>query len=178
MNTLRPSHHLLHSFCIKPNYRFETQHPNENIILVLRAHPITQLSWILNSIFLIIGLVFLNFLFFNFLSPTQTLFANLFGVAVIFSFIWFNFLSWYFNVGIVTNERILDIDYHSVIYREITETKLNKVEDVTAKSGGFFASIFDYGNVFIQTAGTEANIEFMKIPRPSEITKIINNLTV
>ncbi len=51
------------------------------------------------------------------------------------------------------------------------------MEDVTAKSGGFFASIFNFGNVFVQTAGTEVNLEFHNIPRPAEVTRIINSLT-
>ena len=178
MHNLKTSHYLFHSFCIRPDYRFESQHPKEQLILVLRAHPFTQLTWILNSIFFIIGLILLNFLFFNFLSATQILFANLFGFSAIFAYIWFNFLGWYFNVGLITNERIVDVDFHSVIYKEITETKLSKIEDVTAKSSGFFASFFDYGNVFIQTAGTEVNIEFIHIPKPSEVTKIINGLTI
>ncbi len=176
MHNLKPSHSILHSFCVKPGYRFETQHLTEQVILVLRAHPITQLPWIFNSIFLLIILFFLNFLFLNFLSTSQTLFANIFGLAVIFAYIWFNFLSWFFNVGIITNERIIDIDFHTVIYKEVTETQLAKVEDVTAKSGGFFASIFNYGTVFVQTAGAEVNIEFINVPKPSEVTKIINSL--
>jgi len=176
MNSLRPSHSLLHSFCVKPGDRFESQHASEQIILVLRAHPITQLPWVINSFFLLIILFFLNFIFFNFLTLPQTIFANFFGIAITFAYIWFNFLSWFFNVGIITNERIIDIDFHGVIYKEVTETQLGKVEDVTAKSGGFFASVFNYGNVFVQTAGAELNIEFMKVPKPSEVTKIINDL--
>ena len=51
-----------------------------------------------------------------------------------------------------------------------------KIEDVTSKTGGFLSSIFDYGNVFVQTAGTEANIEFVNIPKPSQVAQIINSL--
>ena len=176
MHNLKPSHSFLHSFCVKPAYKFETQHISEQVILVLRAHPITQLPWIINSLVLITVLFFLNFLFLNFLSTSQTVFVNIFGFAFIFAYIWFNFLSWFFNVGIITNERIIDIDFHMVIYKEVTETQLSKIEDVTAKSGGFFASVFNYGNIFVQTAGTEVNIEFHNVPKPSEVTKIINSL--
>ena len=176
MNNLQTSHSVLHAFCVKPGYRFETQHANEQVLLVLRAHPITQLPWIINSFILLIILIFLNFLFLNFLTPSQTIFANFFGLAFVFAYIWFNFLSWFFNVGIITNERIIDIDFHAVIYKEVTETQLSKVEDVTAKSAGFFASIFNFGTVFVQTAGTEVNIEFINVPKPSEVTKIINDL--
>ena len=87
-----------------------------------------------------------------------------------------NFLSWYFNVGIGTNHRVIDIDFHSLLYKEVTIALLEKVEDVTSKTSGFFSAIFNYGNVFLQTAGTEANIEFMNIPRPALIVKIVNQL--
>ena len=176
MPNLKPSHSLLHSFCIKPNYRFETQHANEQIFLILRAHPVTQLPWIINSLALLIVIFFLNFLYVNFLTPFQILFANFFGLAFVLAYIFYNFLSWFFNVGIITNERIVDIDFHAVIYKEVTESQLSKVEDVTAKTGGFFASIFNYGNIFVQTAGTMANIEFHNVPKPAEVTKIINDL--
>jgi len=176
MNSLRPSHSLLHSFCIKPGYRFESQRAREQVMLVLRAHPITQLPWIINSFFLLVILFGLNFIFNNFLTPPQIIYVNFFVIAITFAYIWFNFLRWFFNVGIITDERIIDIDFHGVIYKEVTETQLPKVEDVTAKSGGFFASVFNYGNIFIQTAGTELNIEFDNVPKPAEVTKIINNL--
>ncbi len=173
---LNPSHNLLHAFCIKPNDRFETQHSDEQVLLVLRAHPITQIPWIINSLILLIVLIILNFFFINFLAPAQIFFANFFVLAFIFAYIWFNFLSWYFNVGIVSNQRVIDIDFHTVLYKEVSETMLTKVEDVTAKSGGFFASVFNFGNVFVQTAGTDINIEFFNVPKPAEVTKIINSL--
>ncbi len=175
MDNLQPVHSMLHSFCIKPNVKFETQNDQEEVILVLRAHPITQIGWIINSFIFLIVFILLNFFLPSFLSPTQIFFADIFGLAVIFSYVFFNFLSWFFNLGIVTNQRIVDVDFHAVIYKEVTETVFAKVEDVTDKSAGFFASIFDYGNVFIQTAGTEINIEFINIPKPSDVVKIIEN---
>jgi membrane protein YdbS with pleckstrin-like domain len=80
-------------------------------------------------------------------------------------------------VGIVTNKRIIDIDFYGLIYKEITSAKLEKIEDITVKSGGFFASIFNYGNIFIQTAGTEVNIEFFNVPSPNKVRDLINSLT-
>lgn len=176
MDTSKRSHGILHSFCIRPDYRFENQNPDEEIILVLRAHPVTLIPWIINSIFLFAVLISLNFLLPKFLNAGQILFLDIFGIAFILAYIWFNFLSWFFNIGIVTSSRIIDVDFHAVIYREITATHLSKIEDVTAKSGGFIASVFNFGNVFVQTAGSEINIEFINIPRPVDATKIINDL--
>lgn len=175
-NNNNQSHQLLHSYCLNPNVRLETQGVNEQVLLVMRAHPITQLHWIFNTIILFILLIVLNILLFSFLTARQILFTNIFGIVILLSYVWFNFLSWFFNVGVITNLRIIDIDFISVIYKEVTEARLDKVEDITSKSGGYFQSFFDYGNVFIQTAGTEINIEFENISKPSEVVRVISDL--
>ena len=176
MDKIKERYHVLHSFCLRPKIKFDGQNNKESVILILRAHPITQVYWVINAFILLITLILLNFVFVTFLNTGQILFLGSFGLAMIFSYIWFNFLSWYFNVGIATTQRIVDIDFHSVLYKEVTVAMLGKVEDVTSKTGGFFSSIFDYGNVFLQTAGTEANIEFLNIPKPSRVAEIINQL--
>lgn len=173
---LTPSHQLMHSFCIKPDARFDIQETDEEVILVLRAHPITLLPWIINGIILFILLILANIIFGSFFSPAQFFLLNFTLTIFILSYLWFNFLSYFFNVGIVTNKRVIDIDYSAVIYREVTQADLDKIEDITAKSGGYFQSLFDYGNVFIQTAGTEVNIEFLKVPKPSQVVGIVNGL--
>lgn len=176
VTNLKPSHRFFHTLCIRPNIRFEAQFEGEEVILVLRAHPITQLPWIINTVFLIIILIALNFFFFPYLTDAQNIILNVFGAVFIFSYAWINILRWAFNVGIVTNERILDVDFHSILYREITATKLEKASDVTAKIGGFFGSLFQFGDVFVKTEGAEQNIEFDDIPQPSDVVIIINNL--
>lgn len=170
------SHRFFHSFDLLPHIQFETQHQDEEVVLALRAHPITLLPWIINSIVLLILIFLLNIFYPSFFSISQIIFLNILAVSVVFAYVWFNFLGWFFNVGIITKERILDIDLHSVIYKETTVTQLNKVEDITVKSAGFFSSIFNYGNLFIQTAGADVNIEFLNIPAPADASKIINDL--
>lgn len=166
----------MHAFCIRPNISFDIQDTGEEVILFLRAHPITQLYWIVNGLILSILLIVLNFIFPTIFTPQQIFFINIAGIFFIGAYLWANFLTYFFNVGIVTNKRVIDIDFHAIIYKETTEADLGKIEDITAKSGGYFASLFNFGDVFIQTAGTEVNIEFLKIPRPSEVVNIINHL--
>jgi hypothetical protein len=167
---------LLHSFTMYPTIKFETQSPNEQVILLLRAHPITQLSWILATIFIILLSYIFDFFLMNLLTPKEIIFINILWDTGAFSYAFLNFISWLYNVGIVTNLRIVDVDFHSLLYKEVSATVITKIEDVTVKSGGFARSIFDYGNLFIQTAGTESNIEFPNIPHPTEASSIINNL--
>jgi len=87
-----------------------------------------------------------------------------------------NFLIWYFTVSIVTTERILDIDFLNILQKKVAETRLSKVEDVTQKSGGFFEAFFDYGNVYVQTAGREPYFLFESVPKPQQVVRIVNEL--
>lgn len=176
MDNIKESHRAFHSFCLRPKIRFDGQNKKEEVILILRAHPITQIYWVINGFILFTILILLNFILPTFLDYYRVLFFDIFGLMITFAYVWFNFLGWFFNVGMVTTERVIDIDFNNVIYKEVTIAMLRKIEDVTSKSGGFFSSIFDYGNVFVQTAGTEANIEFMEVPAPSQVAKIINQL--
>lgn len=165
-----------YSYIYNPQIKFDTQEDGENIYLLLRSHPFTQIGWILSSILFFILLFIFNFFPQSFFNLGQTLIINLFFIVFIFSFIWINVLNWYFNAGIVTNKKIIDIDFYSVIYKEITVAQLGKIEDITVKSGGFFGSYFDYGSVFIQTAGSAVNVEFINVPHPSDVAQVINKL--
>ncbi len=170
------THSYLHSFCLNPDVRFDSQQLNEEIILVLRAHPFSQISWIFNAVVLLLVLGLLNFILPLFFTSSEIIFTNLFGVLIILSYVFFNFIHWFFNVGIITNKRVVDIDFENLLYKEVTEAQLNRVEDTTSKSGGFFESFFNYGDLFIQTAGTHENIEFLNIPNPSDAIRIIQDL--
>jgi hypothetical protein len=170
-------HNIFHAYCIKPNVRFESQQEDEEVLLVLRPHPISQLSWILNGLILIIILITIDVIFFNSLTFFQFVVVNLLALSLIAGFFWYNFLSYFFNVGIITNHRLVDVDYHTVFYKDVSETIYPKIEDVSAKSSGIFASFFDFGDVLVQTAGTNANVQFESVPKPSQVASTITNLT-
>lgn len=167
---------LLNSLNVRPAVRFGGQGPNEEVILLLRAHPVTQIFWVVNSIILLVLLGELNQIVPIFLNPQQILFLNVFSIAFILSYVWSNFLVWFFNVGIVTNERIVDIDFTNILYEDVAAAKLNKIDEVNGVTAGFFGSIFNYGNIFVKTFSDENNIEFLNVPMPNDVVLIINSL--
>ncbi|MFA9288992.1 MAG: hypothetical protein ACEQSA_03885 [Weeksellaceae bacterium] len=173
----KPSHNISHSFNILPDVSFETQGPTETVYLVLRKHPITQIWWILNAILLpVVGLYVGNTFLPQFFTPGQLLTFNLFLIIFTFSYAWINFLLWYFTVGIITNERAVDLDFYNVLYKEFTATTIKQISEITTKIGGFIGSLFNYGTVFVKTQGFEQNMEFDLVPYPSEVVRVINDL--
>lgn len=179
---LKKQNKMLYSFCILPEVDFNIREKDEKVVAVVRAHPITQFPWIFNSLLFLILIVILNLyvfpIFSSFLNDIRILAINFFLFSLCFSYILLNITSWFFNVGIITTKRVLDLDYHPLTYREFTGTGIENIEDITSNSVGPFSNIFRYGNVEIQTAGTEQNIEFLNVPFPDEIVKIINRLKV
>lgn len=173
-----PSTKTLWSFYINPNgVHFETQDPEEKIVLLLRKHPITNLWWILVAIvLLVIPSFFDSYSFLPFLPRGFDFVASLLWYLVTTAFILESFLSWFFNVYIVTDERIIDVDFHNLIYREISETKIDKIQDVTFAMGGVMSAFFNYGNIIIQTAGTVPNFDFQAVPEPASVVKILQQL--
>ncbi len=161
----------------RPSVRFDVQHRDEEVLLLIRKHPVTQIPWLLNAIGIVLIVIILNFVVSTILNVTEILFLNVFGFVLVYFYVWINFLKWYFNVGLVTNERVLDIDFKNVLYKEENIARLENVEQMSSKKIGYIGSIFNYGDVHVETAGAEVNIEFLRVPNPSAIVKFITDLT-
>lgn len=174
--------HFLSTYVEHPDgVSFEMQEANEDIIVFIRRDFITNFPWVVTAVFLaLLPLVLIPFLP-NLLSiisiPTsfQT-FIALFYYLALFGYILLNFSLWYFHVSLVTSERIIDIDIHGIVLRDVAEVRIEQIQDVSYAQNGFLRSVFDYGDVVIQTAGTEANVEFDKAPKPARIVQIISDL--
>lgn len=178
--------HTLSSFSQNPKgVSFQTQKEKESIILFLRSHFITNVSWIIFTVMLIALPLIITLLLplfkIDFLStPAAGRFTIVFILLyylLILSYVFINFLHWFYNVFIVTSERIVDIDYSDIVVHNMAETKLSHIEDVKYTQSGFISTFFNYGDLFVQTAGTEENFEAISIPKPGAATDIITQLT-
>jgi hypothetical protein len=169
-------HKLWHSFSQAQDYENEAKKSQEKVLLILRAHPITNVGWLLIAfLFFFLPLVFGDFLPLLNLTMNQELFIVSFYYAILFSYLLGNFYFWYFNLGVVTNRKIVDVDANNLLNTSTTATTISKVEEIEKKSLGLVSSIFNYGNVYVQTAGEVPNIEFLRVPDPERVVKIINS---
>jgi len=88
----------------------------------------------------------------------------------------FTFLKWFFNVNIITDQRVVDIDIKALFTYQATEARLDKIEDITTKQVGLLSNFFNIGTVYIQTAGSKAEIEFDEVANPKEVQDILSDL--
>ncbi len=189
----KSSNGLISSFIPKPNgVHFDSQMKKEEIVLLLRRHPVTHLSKTLIIIFMFFfPLVMLASPMLSF-EPLNFKIATLIGwYLVLMGFTLETFLTWYFRVFIITNKRVIDIDYYSMVSKDVTTAELHRIQDMSVVSTGVLASIIDFGTLYLQTAGQNFNparlnndtetarsagIEFEDISHPIKVKKIVNEL--
>lgn len=85
-------------------------------------------------------------------------------------------LDYYFDIIVVTDRRLVDIDQEQLFYRKISELNLRDVQDVSFDRSGFFQTFLNYGSITIQTAGERMNFTLNNLRHPSEIAGIISDL--
>ena len=155
--------------------------PDEDIIMVAREDLIIIFGKALMLFVVFFVLLVLRILVLGSLdSLAVSLFDSLiFGVNVIlitiFTLIFHNY---YLSIQIVTSERLIDIDQRGLFNREMNTLPIENIEDVTFKQNGFFGTVFNYGNVIVQTAGEESvtkeaktsGFVFNNVPQPSAIS--------
>lgn len=174
----------LASFCEKPDgVSFQNQEEDEKILLFLRRHFITNVPWIFIALILIAIPPFFLTLnsqlsIFN-LSALPARFTTIFTVfyyLIILNYIFISFITWFYNISLVTQKRIVDIDFSDLVYHDVAITKLSLIEDVNYTQSGFIRSFFNYGDVFVQTAGEKTHFDFLATPKPGKVVDIIQNL--
>ena len=175
--------HAFSPFLFMPEgIRFDTQEPDETIILFLKKHWVTNFVWIASSLILIAtpilifpGIYLAGLIPKNMPSSFLSLIILIWYLFV-FTYSLINFLLWYFTVSIVTTERIIDIDFINILQKKFAATRITRIEDVTMRRGGILKAVFDFGDVLVQTAAKDAKFQFYSVPFPERVVRIINNL--
>jgi len=166
------------AYLVRPRkIKFETQDKKEKIVIMLRRHLVTQIGAILLIIIMLLAPLILKIVpLLEFLPARFKLITILMWYLLVVAFIFEKFLGWFFNVNIITDERIIDIDFYSLGYKEVSEAKIDRVQDIGYVTGGALRSIFNFGNVLIQTAGEKPQLIFEDVPNPQVVAKILNEL--
>lgn len=68
---------------------------------------------------------------------------------------------------LVTDRSLVQIVQKTLFIRRVSRLSMSNVEDVNEEQRGILASIFNYGTLTVQTAGTEDNFIFTLCPNPT-----------
>ena len=95
-------------------------------------------------------------------------------------FLWlYGFLLWidyYFDVWIITSERIINIEQRGLFVRHISEVDFSRIQDITTEVSGFVATILNFGDLLLQTAAETERITFRQVADPNHLKDEIMRL--
>lgn len=172
------SHNIFSAFSLYPDdVDFETRENKERIVLLLRQHPLVNLKWILMTALLLTGPTIISmFGIFSFLPSGFGLIISLAWYAVTSAYAIEGFLNWYFNVYFITEKRVVDVDFYNLINKRVSSAEIEKIQDVSYATGGVARTMFNYGDIIIQTASEIPEFVFEAVPNPEKATKVLDDL--
>jgi membrane protein YdbS with pleckstrin-like domain len=161
----------------KTKQSFEGMFPDERVILLSRRHKI--FFYLQIFFFLLLGL--LSFIAVIIMNPNEKILDFiLFLVSVFISILWLilfvNLMMYSLTTFIVTNKRVIKIEELGLFNYEINELPLSKIQDVSANISGILGNFLNFGDITIQTAGTEGKFVVPYLPKPLKIKNEILNV--
>ncbi len=99
-------------------------------------------------------------------------FENIFAIFI-WIFIFFVWIDYYFDIWIITSEKIINVEQKGLFIRSLSELKFERIQDVTVEVTGIIPTMLNYGDVYIQTAGEKERFVFRRIPDPYAIKDMI-----
>lgn len=162
---------------------FDSQLENEKIYLIIREHPIIP-TLKLGFILALVGFGVAAHWLIPSLIPNTLSDGTLAGLSLFFYVFYFGLLLGgllvvvfhYLSLQIITEMRMVDVDQSGLFGREVTEIQIENVEEVTSKATGVLATVFNFGNVTVQTSGAEIGFVFENVAHPETVKKLILDL--
>lgn len=154
--------------------KIHNQAEDEEITRIWRRHPITIVKPALRVIAFILIPIFLLILTGLSMFTSVWLFAlYLIIIAVCFTYAAYEWLSWYGDVYVLTNYRIVDVEQDGFFHRKFSEAPIGRVEDISYDIKGFWQTMFNYGTVNVQTAGAVPNVSLEDVSNPPYFVKFL-----
>lgn len=161
-------------------YHFQGQRPTETVMAVIHRHWFDIVTHFI-LIALLTGLILGSFFILPAFAAGDGLLDNprffLFVQNTFLLILWmYSFLIWidyYFDVWIITNERVINIEQKGLFVRAVSELKFSRIQDVTSEVKGMIPTILNFGDVKVQTASEEDYFLFRQVPDPYHVKDVI-----
>ena len=161
-------------------YHFQGQRESEQVLRIVHRH------WFDIATHFFVIIIFLAVLFGSFsimpmmfpdwLGSEGGLFISFIRNSIILMLWLYAFLIWidyFFDVWIITNERIVNIEQKGLFVRSVSELKFSRIQDVTSEVSGMLPTILNFGDVKVQTASEEDYFLFRRVPDPYHVKDVI-----
>jgi hypothetical protein len=149
---------------------FPDQFDNEEVLYVFRKHPIVMrkgLVW--GSLGLLVGPLYTLILTYTHTSnpPSMTFFYLSFIVSVALAGLIFfpDWMSWYYSVFIVTDQRFIQITQKGFFHRSVVDMGINQIQMVNYEISGLQETLLGFGTIIMQTFVGDLVIHYLHHPQ-------------
>ena len=144
----------------------------ENDVVTYRKHYIVLFfkTALQLGVFALMFLIY--YLIIEFTAATARQLFPIFFIIFLIDFAWFIWRveDWRNDIFQVTSRTVIDIDRRPFGFGESRkQAPIDKIQNVNAYTPGLLHTVFNYGNVDIETAGDVINLQFDDVPYPSII---------
>lgn len=153
---------------------------NEYVVKVFHHHLSAMILRMSLIALTSIPFFFVAFIVSHILDPVQAIFVYL-AVFVCFALVMFyDGLLYHLDRLIITNYRIIYIDWQGAFSRNEHEAELIDIQDIETREKGVlsFLPFMDYGTMTIETASAHTIVKFTEAPDPEGIKHFIYHLNV
>lgn len=97
------------------------------------------------------------------------------GLLSIAALVWWlrNFFDYYLDVWIITNQGIIDLEWHGWFHRQSSRILYSDIEGVSYEIQGLPGTLLRYGTVGIEKISTGSVIRLEAVKRPKQVQKLI-----
>jgi energy-coupling factor transporter transmembrane protein EcfT len=155
-------------------------HPDERVILEIRRHwfvLFSQTIFLAILIFIPIALIFFPTVGARIWSSSILLSITIFVFGFWFLLVWILFFifwtDYYLDVWVLTSRRIIDIEQHQLFHREVSEFRLDRIQDITIDVRGILPTLLHFGDIHVETAGETQKFIIKIVPHPDKIKDAI-----
>ena len=150
---------------------FADQFDDEEVLFVFRKHPVVMRRSLIAGL----GIVLLGALgglaeiYYRQASTSAYYFGMLIGLVVGTLAMLPAWMSWYFSVFIVTDQRLIQITQKGLFHRSVVDMGLGQIQMVNYQIAGFQETLLGFGTIMMQTFVGDLVIH--DVHHPAEIQK-------
>ena len=156
---------------------------NETLHFVIRRHWIVDFIILFRWLFFSLGFIVFLFFVFDYFGGEYmsrnflllTFFSSIYITIVTFYYV-VHWLNHAFDIIFVTSDRVIDISQIDFFHKNIIETRLSNVQDVTGEIKGVFNTIFSIGTIYIRTSNDLADFSISLVKDPQKSSRKIFDL--
>jgi hypothetical protein len=161
----------------QPIRYFKEQFDDEEVLMVFRKHPVVMRKGIIvASIGILLPMLYIMALTFVYAdNPDKLPTVNSFYIALISGFLLAavlmlpSWISWYYSIYIVTNQRLIQIKQKGMFRRSMVSFGLNQIQMINYEIDGFQETVLGFGTIMVQTYVGSLTIH--EVHHPGKIQK-------